>query len=726
QPAACGGTAMFSVVNTVLLRPLPYFQPQRLRMIELPRSDGDIDGNVSLPLVQAWQKQLHDFQSIACVGGIGVSLEGKGRTDFVDAATTSTNLFATLGAHPLLGRLYSARDENKAVAVLSYTIWQKDFAGKRSIVGQPIRAGGKTYTVIGILPEGINFPVGWPSLYTPMAPTAQDLSWTKSSDALQVFARLRPGISPAAAQAELNGVEARLARAHPDTPKQASLRDYREELAGPVRPALNALMGATALVWLIACLSVAGLLLTRFAARRRELSIRAALGAGSVRLAREAFAECILIALGACAAGWALAEGCVALAAPFMQSRLPAGLNNITVSGSALWGLAGVTVVSVLLIGLLPALLAARAPAQTGLRDAGRSASAGRGQARLRDSLVIGETALALLLLAGAGLLLRTLYAMRSVPLGFTTRNLVTTQLMLPGDAFAKRDVVTGFYRPTLEKVEHLPGIEAAALTTVIPLERGMDMTMQMSRKGKSTINAQLRMTTPGYVKVFGAHMVAGRFFDATLDTPTSQQVTVVNQAFVRRYFPGQHLVGHTLNGKKKGLAVVGVLANVHDAAIGQPAEPEMFFSTTQLFPGTGLYGMATGFTDLAVRTRLPEAAITPALRQAVHDVAPTAAVEGFMTMQQIVSDAMGSQIFAARLLGVFGLAALAIALAGLYGLLAYAVTQRRREMGIRMALGASPQQIRTLVLSGAAWRVAIGIAIGLALTLALAKVLSA
>ncbi|MGH9486573.1 MAG: ADOP family duplicated permease [Terriglobales bacterium] len=719
--------SMYSVVNTALLRPLPYGHPARLLKLELPRNAGNLDGELMLPLVRAWQQRLHDFASLGYARGSMATLRTSSRTDFVLQQHVSQQLLSTLQIRPRLWRGFNAADfhQHALVAVLTYPLWTKDFGGRRNVLGEQIKLGDQAYGIIGVLPPQAMFPMGYDGIFTPLDPTAKDLSWKNADSEFNVIGRLRPGRTPQEAQAELSGVEASIARAHSQATEHALARNYRDELSGPVRPALAALGWATALVWLIACLSVAGLLLTRFASRRRELAVRQALGASRFELMRPLLAESVLLAAMAAALGWGFAEGGMALLQHFLQSRMPDGFNHVAVSGSALWGLAAATVVAVLIIGWIPALLAARAPAQAGLREGGNAASASRGQPRLRDLLVIGEIALALLLLAGAGLLLRTVYALRSAPLGFSTRNIVSTPLIFPPTMFAQRNFVSSFEQPLLRRVHALPGVEATALTSVIPLEQGFRMTIYIGAEdGRPALNAQFRLTSPEFPQVFGIPMVRGRFFDPAVDTPQSPKVVVVNQTFAREYFGGQPAVGQQLGHDSK-VTVVGVLADVHGAAIGQPAQPLLYFSSSQLKPGGDFYQMSQ-FSDLAVRSRTTSASTIAALRTLLHQMAPDVAAAHFSTMQEIVTDSIGNQIFAARLLTLFALAALAIALAGLYGLLAYAVTQRRREMGIRMALGARPEQVRALVLGGAAWRIGMGIVIGLALALTIAKILSA
>ncbi len=706
------GTAMFSVVNAALLKPLPYRQPERLMSL---RAGGRF-GGVSLPVIQAWRTRLYGFAAIGFWTASMTTLRHASATDLVENIAVSNNLFPLLGiATP--GAWGSAPN----AVILSHALWHLYLHDAPGILGQAITLDGKAYTVAGILPAGVSFPPHNAALYTLFQPKATDLVWGKAQAHLRVIGRLCPGVAPAEAQAELRSVEASLARAHPapaGAPKQGVASSYRRGLEGALRPAIAAVSVATALVWLIACFSVAGLLLTRYARRRQELAVRRALGAARWQLIRPLLVESAAIGLLAAGVGWALAAGGLALLGHYLQRELPVGLNHVSASGTALAALMGITALSVIVAGLIPALLASHAPAEAGLNDAA-TAAGGRGQSRLRDGLVVGEIALALLLLAGAALMLRTIYALRSVPLGFSTRNIVTTPLSFPRGMFAHRDMVASFDRPLLERVRALPGVEYVTLCSTIPLETNFQATMRWDGMTKS---AAIRLASPDFPKVFAIPLLHGRWFDPQRDTLHTPQVAVVNEAFAGKYYPGQHLIG----SKQFGYPIVGILANVHGRAVGLPAQPTIYFSTTQLGPGHAFYGTASYSTDLAVRSAAPPAAIIAGMRAVLHKLAPEVAPQGFLTMQELVDRSIGQQIFAVRLLTLFGLAALAIALAGLYGLLAYAVSERTRELGIRMALGAERRDIVRLVLGRAAWLVALGAAAGLALAWELSHLVAA
>ncbi|HUX66305.1 MAG TPA: ADOP family duplicated permease [Terriglobales bacterium] len=726
------GTAMFSVLDAALLRPLPYPHADRLAVLGEQRGGPAMRprrfASASGPDVRDWQRRSHRFDQIAYYVESRASLDLAHESDVVINEQASANLFAVLELAPELGRGFVPDDQSRGarVAVLSDPLWRSAFHADPGVIGQAILLQGNEYTVVGVMPPGLTLPFGGPILWTPYALVPPGDARDNAS--VRVLARLRSGVSLAQAQAELSGIQAGIARQYGNLhlPDRVSVASYHDTLVTGVRPALFALTAAVALVWLVACVSVAGLLLTRFAVRRRELAVRAALGASHSRLARQLLAETLLLGALASLAGLGLAVAALALLRHFLASHLPLGL-AVHLDAGVLLGLLGLTLLSVVAVGMAPSWLAALAPAAGGLRVGGPAAG-GRGQSRLRDGLAIAEIALALVLLAAAGLLLRTLYALHSVRLGFSTENVVTSTIQIPPGRFAKQSIRQYFEQPLLARLQALPGVEAAAFTSVVPLSRSGTIHMYFNMPAMLDAHspqADVRFVSPEYPAVFGIPLERGRFFDASRDTPTAAPAIVVNYSFAIRYLHGKNPIGQHIVGPKAA-TIIGVLADVHDAAINVPPGPVIYFPTTQLDPGSYLYNTGAMMAELAVRTAARPGSVIPAIRTALHAVAPDLAAGEFTTMQQLAADSIGGQTFAAQIHTLFALAALMIALAGLYGLLAYAVTQRTREMGIRLALGAERRDIVRLVLGRAAWLLGLGLAGGLALALAGARLLAA
>ncbi len=736
-------TAMFSVLEAALLRPLPY--PHSNRLVVLAERKAGPAGvasrflYASAPDARDWQRLSHSFTQIAYYREQRASLELPQQTDVVNDVQTDGRALAVLGLPPRLGRMLAPADatRHQPVAVLSHLLWQTAFHGDPYVVGRTIHVATGTFVVIGVMPASVTYPFGGPVIWTPWAPGPGDDA--RNNADVHVLARLRAGVSPARAQAEVAGIQARLARQYANLhlPGSAIAERYRDTLAAAARPALLALAAAVALVWLIACVGVSGLLLTRCAVRRRELEVRAALGASRARLAQQLLAEALWLSVAGGILGCVLARAAVSALHAFIAHRIILVSRGIPMDARVLAVLSGLTLLSVLLVGALPAWLSALAPRGASLR-AGAVATGGRGQSRLREVLTALELALALVLLVAAGLMLRTLYALHAVRLGFQPENIVTATIQIPPGRFAKRNINTTLDQPLLSRLQSLPGVRAAAMATVAPLQRGFTAVMRfygMSGRGlppgKSTLRANLCFVSPEYPEVFGIPLLRGRFFNARRDTSATQSVVVVSQDFASDFYAGENPLGRPLFSSVKRhtqTLLIGVLADARYFSVSTPPGPAIFLSTSQLTPKSFAYEIAANFAQVAVRTQpgIRSASVVPAIRAALHQVAPDLTTGEFSTMRELVAESIGDQTFAAELLSLFALAALAIALVGLHALLAYAVTQRTRELGIRMALGARRGQIMRLVIGRAAWLVAIGLAAGLALALALTRLLQA
>lgn len=745
--------AMFSVIEQVILRSLPYPNHARLVAIENIHQSGDTQAgdSVSLPDLRDYAARAHSVEGIA---GYSFQLPTLGGTDnpqIVPELLTTPNLFEVLGVHPQLGRGFTAEDGKPGhtnVLVLSDSVWKKFYHSDRSILGRAVPINGDPYTIIGVLPPDVVFPVTTgDEIISPLNVDDKDLQ-ARDSGVLQPIAALRPGVTVAQAERELTAIHAQLVHDYPQQEMQGEtirLTDYRTFITQDSRGALFALDWAVLAVWLIACANVAGLVLTRTNGRRREIAIRAALGAQRSRITRQFLTESLLLSVAGAAAGLGIAWLALRLLQQYLAHALLYGA-DIHVNAEVLLFLLAASCLSALLFGFAPAWHAAGVPAQEGLREGTAAAGTSRRQALWRDGLVVTEITLTLALLIAAGLMMRTLLGLRRAELGFATGNVVTGSLYLPthglwwkesGDAATAPNLVQTFFEPLREKLGHIPGVLAAGFTTVRPLEPQWNFDDSVNVKGLprpragQVVHAQTRAATTGYFQALGIRLLSGRFFNSE-DGPDAPIAVLVNRTFVERQFPHTNPLGQQLEIGEEGKprrwgTVVGVVDDARQDSPGQAALPEMDINLDQLRPTDLLYPILVSFhMDLAVRTRLAPQAIADTIRRDVHQLQPQIAVEDLQPMQQVVDDALGNQTLAARLLGIFGLAALLIAVAGIYGLLAYSVSQRTRELGIRLALGAQREAILWLILRHALLLLGAGVAIGLAVAWAASGVMRA
>ena len=734
--------AMFTVVDHVLLEPAPYKNAARLMDISEVNKSGQRMYPLPWPDIEQWRKQSREFEEIAFSTGMnGRTFLEQGKTAVeVGAQAVSANLLPTMGVQPMLGRGFLpvtpsfAPDKNAGTVVLSYAAWQAT-GERREILGRTVRINGEPWTVVGVMPAGFRYPAetyGMAQVWMPIELGHQDEARDDTANSYEVIGRLRPGVTVAAAQAEIGTIQRRLAPAWEsrmrDDHSRVKLERYTDTLVqADVRKALEALLAAAGMLWLIASLNATNLLLARGTARQREIAMRRALGAGPWRIVQQMLVEGAMMSAAAGVLGIGLAMGAVKLLAHEIALRLPLPV-PARPDGWILAVLLGMTAASALLSAAWPSWMAARAPMEPALKQGGQQAGQSRSHHRMRGALVALEIAMSLTLLMGCGLLLRTIYDLRQVRLGFRTDHIVVANLAVPAYRYANQNMTTELYEPLLERVQQLHGVESAGLMTQVPLADTFRMSLRMYTKG-GTVNATMKAVTPGVEKVFDFPMAAGRFFDAN-DTPTSQPVVVVNEAFAHDYSPDKHnpaaVVGTKLMGTDRGAkqadyaVVVGVLDDVHQIAIGSPSMPEVEVSLSQLKPTSTFYNVLDEIAmDLAVRTPLPEGVIVPELRDVLRRASPELAGAKVTTMNEVVEDSYGSQTLAAHLLEIFGGSALLLCVAGLYGLLAYVVNQRTREIGVRIALGAPRSSVLWLVMRQAGTMLLTGVAVGCGIALA-------
>jgi predicted permease len=721
-------TTMFAIVDGVLLRPLPFPHAQQLYTPVGIDATGEEMYGMKYAEIKLWQEATRNSADIAFEHGDPGTLDTPSGAQLIFKESISADLLQILGVQPMLGRSFLPQeyeDDQSHVALLSYITWRELFASNPKILGQTVRIGEARYTVIGIMPPRFEYPLwgGKIEVWTPVAGSALLHKVSLPQEYMNMpILRLKPGVKPATVQAELSSVQAHIAQAAKPGEEVAThvrLTVLGDSIVADVRPALTALEIAVVLIWLIACCNVAGLLLARLASRRTEIAVRGALGAGKWRIVRQFLTESLLLSGAGALSGLGLAIFTLQIFRRTLAQQLPLA-RNIHLNPAVLLALVGLTLLTGLIFGSIPAILAARAPLVETLRSGGPTTSRDRGQARLHNALLIGEIAISMILLVGAGLMLRTVYALQHVPLGFRTDHIILTSFTIPNYDYKYRDLNTTLWGPLLESVQNLPGVQFASLSTAMPIGHSMDLQTVVYSPGttKSDVMALIRAASPDQLRVLGIRMYAGRFFNAQ-DTPSSMPVVVVNRVFVRRYFSGQDAIGEPIRFGRVPMraTIVGVLDDVHQEKADTPSQPEIYVCMNQLKPADGLYTPLLGwFMELAVRTQTAPDAMIPELRRVIHGQNRDLVAGDFTTMNQAVEDSIGSQRLAARVIGIFAGLALLITVVGLYGLLSYSVIQRTREIGIRMALGANRGRVMGMVLRQALTLLILGIAAGLAM----------
>jgi predicted permease len=735
---------MFTVVDHVLLRPLPYHNSGRLVAIqEHGTKDLGWSGAPWLD-IQQWMARSRSFSQIAFFNGMAgrnFLEESNGSGMQIDAEMVSPNLFATLGVSPARGRDFleepveSAAGKNADTVILSDAAWKSAYGGDPAILGKNVKINNKSYLVVGIMPPWIEIPFGpsFPQVWTTIMLGDQDKTRFYNSPDYAVIARLRPGVSISTAQAEMTTIQKGIAPAYTDARvreerSDAGVESYADSLvAADIRKALLALLAVSGVLWLIASVNATNLLLARSATRQREIAMRGALGASRSRILQQMMVEGLVLS----GVGALLATGLALGAVRLVSNVKPAHLNvdlSAHVNVSILAVLCGLTLLTALVSSAWPAFLAVSAPIEPALKQAGQQSGSGRRHNRVRSILVVCEVALSLTLLVTCGLLLRTIYTLRHIPLGYRTDHILVAHLSIPSYRYSSRNMIVDLYQPLLDRIQHLPGVQAAGLMSEVPLGQSFSIKLTLAMNGHST-TAILKPVSRDIRRIFGFKMIAGRFFDDQ-DTATSEPVVVVNLAYARLHSPNPHdptaIVGQRFMNLRKNTQtrVIGIIDDERQAKIGEPSQPEVEVCLDQLSPSSGFYQPATVAMDLAVRTERAPDSIIPELRSILGQANPDFPHATFSTMEQVVEDSFGSQRLAAHLLEIFGGAALLLCLAGLYGLLRYTVTQRTREMGVRIALGARRRDVVSLVMRQAGIMLLAGLALGTVLALASARLI--
>jgi putative ABC transport system permease protein len=705
-------TAVFSVVNAVLLRSLPYRDPASLMLVREARPDGSLN-TVSFPNFTDWRKQAGIFRSMALFREERFTLAGRAEPERLSGALVSADFFRVLGLEPAAGRQFSA-DEDQAgrdgVAVISHGLWQTRFGGAGDVIGRVLTVDGSPVTVIGVAAAGLRYPAGV-DIWVPVSRDAADILENRGLHAYFVVARLLPGVGPQSAQAELGAVAARLGAEYPASNRGwgVAVEALQESLVHEVRPTLLVLLAAVGFVLLIAATNVANMMLARAAARRRELSIRTALGASRSRLVRQLLTESVVLALLGGGLGLVLAVwGVDALLALGPEGLLRG--RAAAVDGPVLVFTLVISVLTSLIFGLVPAVHAARQAPEAALREDGRAAG-GVERQRTRRLLVVAEIALSLLLMFGAALMVQSFLRLQSVDPGFEARGVVTARLSVsPGAADTAH--VIGFYRDVVQRVAAMPGITAAAAVSYLPLGRE-GARYRFSVQGQPPVEPQLRpgadfyAVTPGYFGTLGIPLLQGRDLGPQdrWDAPGS---VVINESIARRFWPGQSPIGTRLTfgepAEGAWLTVVGVVPDVKQRSLAGETRPQVYAAEAQV----GMSDMA-----LVARTSLDPVTFAPAIREIVRELDKEVPVSEIRTLDDLRNASISTDRFRTLMISIFALVALVLAAIGVYGVIAYGVAQRSRELGIRMALGARRTEILRLVVQDGMLPVLTGMAVG-------------
>lgn len=724
--------AVFTLLDGILLRPLPYADSDRIVTVNAPSANG------FFTLLQyADLKQLADAAGPAVPTGMMLdestaSVAGSGGRFQVQMSAVTANLFSVLGVQPMLGRKFRPEENDPGrehELLLSDDAWRKLFNSDRSAVGKTLTIKGSTYSIVGVMPKGFSFPFGEQMQVWSPAPIDSCARTSMHCDQPtwgSLYARLPRGMTPEQLNANLNRAQALIARQvkDKDFPKTVEVRQFQASLNENARKPLGLLYAVVFGIWALACLNVTSLMLARAVARSREHAVRAALGASRGRLLQQSVIESLLLSVVGSAVGLLLGQIAIKLLWRRIEHSLPL-TNAVHLEWRVMAVLLTLTLVTALLVGLAPALRATRRDVQSDLHGVNSTASASHN--RTREILVIAQLALTLVFLVGAGLFLRTVLALRQVPLGFTQRNVLTGGIILnPSFNLSSQqsanqpNVVQTHYLPLLEKLRAIPGVQVAALSSVLPMRSEFAVTLSAvldHKEGPSdqTPRADGRLASAGLVEAMGIPMVRGRFFNND-DSAASPVVVVVNQAFVDKYLKGLDPIGHTITMGKGRFAeahIIGVIGDVKQTKVTQATTPEMYYCLAQMEPGTPLYGIATAFIQVAIRGTVPADSLRVQFDKALHEIAPDATTTDVKTVHEAVEDSFGSQTLISYLLEGFAGLALLIASVGLYGLLSFAVAQRTREFGLRIALGAQQRSILGLVLQRALMLVSAGIVCG-------------
>jgi putative ABC transport system permease protein len=743
--AIAANTAVFSLVNALLIRPLPFKAPENLVLLFEKFAGQGLDQiPVSAPEYLDWEKQTRSYERIAGFDFADFNLTGGDMPERIQGAVVTPSLFPLLGVMPIKGRVFNDGEfgeGNDGVVMISERLWRRRFNSDPQLVGSQVSVNGRSYTVVGIMPANFEFPLPLfgvqggtfaerADMWKPIAFSKNELE-SRGSRSYGVIGRLKPGVTIAQAQAEANTIVANWHQQFadnylPTTKFGATIYPMHDLVIGGMRPALMILLGAVAMVLLIACANLTTMLLARAGAREREFAIRLALGAGRVQLVRQMLAESVLLALIGGSIGVMLAVWGLDLLRSIGTQTVPR-LAEVNLDVRVLLVTLTIAVGTGIIIGLIPALATGKPELTEALKEGGRGSTSGVRRNRLRNSLVIAEVALALVLLVGAGLLMKSFVRLQNVHPGFESKNVLTMEVALPVLKYPRGKPVADFYAEATRRIKALPGVEAAAFTSILPLS-GSNSDSSFKIEGRDAMaekifpDEEIRDITPEYFSVLKVPLLQGRFFNEG-DQFDGPGVVIVNNSFAKKWFPNQEAVGKRITFSDtskpdiKWLTIVGVVGDMRHRGLDADPKPEYYLAHNQT-PYRGLI--------LAVRSAQDPRSLTSAIRREINRLDPDLPAANVRTLDQVAADSIAPRKLSVVLIGVFAAVALVLASVGIYGVMSFLVVQRTHEMGVRMALGAQRGDVLRLVIGRATKLVLLGTGTGLLLGLLSSRALQA